>query len=84
MDQHRRPARDDIMTYWDGEVWLKVRIIEKVAGHYCNVTHEDGRGDAGVTCKPPTATEVQYWSLLRQEDWEGQEEARGGEVLRHD
>ena len=80
LDQHRRPARDDIMTYWDGEVWLKVRIIEKVAGykHYYNVTHEDGRGDAGVTCKPPTAREVQYWSLLRQEDWEGQEEARGG------
>ena len=72
MNQPRQPVPEDVIIFWDErkQEWVTAKIREKVRGyrHYYNVDLLDG-GEDGLYCLPPTATNVEQWSLLENYQW---------------
>ena len=73
MNQPRQPVAGDVIVFWDErkDEWVTAKIREKVRGyrHYYNVDLLDG-GEDGLYCLPPTASNVEQWSLLANYQWD--------------
>jgi len=73
MNQQRKPVQGDIISYCydeENDLWVTAKIRNKVQGYkyYYNVDLEDG-GEDGLDLFPPTATDVELWTLRDPEDW---------------